>query len=83
MLLRAYWSSFAGRRMSGRAPLLGLPVQRAAFRPAPSRRSVEVPRSYRIRRSQNASRGGLATGSGLLLAWAWPRRPGRAEETPQ
>ena len=30
----AYWSSFVGRRMSGERPL-GLPVQRARFRPAP------------------------------------------------
>jgi hypothetical protein len=27
----------------GKSAALGLPVQRAAFRPAPSRRSVEVP----------------------------------------
>jgi hypothetical protein len=38
LLVKLSWSADVGKSAA-----LGLPVQRAAFRPAPSRRSVEVP----------------------------------------
>ena len=38
LLVKLRWSADVGKSAA-----LGLPVQRAAFRPAPSRRSVEVP----------------------------------------
>ena len=38
LLVKLWWSADVGKSAA-----LGLPVQRAAFRPAPSRRSVEVP----------------------------------------